>query len=292
MSSPLGALAALGSSFTWAYASPRYTQLSRGAGSLRINRARVLIVLPIYAAVALLDPAPWSALSAAKLGWLAAASFCSYGFADSLFFAAGRRIGISTASAIASIYPLWAAVSGILFGSEPLGLQRAAGALLCVGGVIALIQLTPARREHARDRHDLTGIALALVTSLFWAMNTVATRYGAADLTLWQSNALRYGLALGMLSAGLLLVPRDGDGSPIQWRRMFPPALADCLCGSLMFVYGLTHAPLGIAAPLTALAPLISVPVAIALGEERWSGPRFMAIAATVAGVVILVTAS
>ena len=58
---------------------------------------------------------------------------------------------------------------------------------------------------------------------------------------------------------------------------------------SSLFVYGLAHTDLAVGATLSSLAPLMSVPFALLYREERWSLPRFTAVTATVAGVVILI---
>ena len=51
----------------------------------------------------------------------------------------------------------------------------------------------------------------------------------------------------------------------------------------------LAHTDLAVGATLSSLAPLLVVPVAIAMGEERWSPARFGAVLATVLGIALLV---
>jgi len=72
------------------------------------------------------------------------------------------------------------------------------------------------------------------------------------------------------------------------WLTIVPAVAADGLLGSTAFVYGLTHTDIAIGSTLTSLAPLVAVPFALLLGEERWSLARTLAIAATVAGEVVL----
>src|SRR5262249_7418657 len=145
--------------------------------------------------------------------------------------------------------------------------------LLCVGGVVALIQLAPvAASADGVRRRDLLGVILGLLTSFLWALNTVAIQHGAADLSVWQSNAIRYGIALVFLAAQLAATgfrpgPTGARAPSKGWLAMVPAVLADALLGSVIFVYGLTHTDIAVGATLTSLAPLISVPVAIVLGE-------------------------
>src|SRR5262249_6439995 len=72
------------------------------------------------------------------------------------------------------------------------------------------------------------------------------------------------------------------------WRSLLPAILCDALCGSIFYVYGLAHTDLAIGATLSSLAPLVSVPFAILLREERWSAARFVAVLTTVVGIAVL----
>ena len=105
-----GTLAALGSSATWAYATTRYALASRDVSPIRVNLARMLVSLPIFLGLGLATGSLGRGLTSASLGWLGLSTLCSYALADNLFFAAARRLGVSSALAIASTYPLWAAV--------------------------------------------------------------------------------------------------------------------------------------------------------------------------------------
>ncbi len=291
----LGALAALGSSFTWAYASARYTTSSRTVGSVRVNLVRALVAAPIYVVVASLlhGRAATAPMTGASVGWLATSVLCSYGFADILFFSSARSLGISTALAIASVYPLWSALAGALLGGEPFGVARLVGVLLCIGGIVALVRLQSRTLEKS-EGSALVGLIFALLTSLLWAGNTYTVKRGSVGLDVWQANAVRYTVAILVLLPNALLQRSKIPWSTAPtggWLRLGPPILADCILGSVLFVYGLSNADLSVAATLSSLAPLVSVPVAIALGAERWSLARALAIAVTVGGALLLVGA-
>lgn len=295
----LGALAALASAAIWAFGSTRYALGSRTVGSARVNLTRASTVLPVFALVTLWTTRghPLHDVTAARAAWLALSVFCAYAFADNVFFASARRVGVTTAMAIASSYPLWAAIAGTLWRGERFGLVRAAGTLLCVGGVIALIVLAPQaadEHEHAAStkREAQLGIALALVTSVLWAGNSVSTKLGATGLPAWQANLVRFLCAWPVLAATTAVTrrpSRDAAAARKVYRALIPVSLAEACVGSSLFVYGLAHTDLAVGATLSSLAPLMSVPFALLYREERWSAPRFFAVAATVAGVVVLV---
>jgi drug/metabolite transporter (DMT)-like permease len=291
-----GALAAFGSSCTWAYASTRYALASKDVGSARVNLARAVTVTPIYlVAVALTSGAhALEGVTLRGVGWLLVSVLCSYGFADNLFFAASRRLGVSTALSIASTYPLWAALVGVVVSHERFGPLRAVGTLACVGGVIALVRLSPTARDEAgRPHRDALGVTLAFLTSILWAGNSVSIKHGAAGLSVWQANAIRYGMALVILS---MQVAWSRNAPPANtptggWTRLVPAIIADAVFGSVFYVYGLSHTDLAIGATLSSQAPLIAVPFAIVLGAERWNPARFAAVTATVTGIVLLLLA-
>jgi drug/metabolite transporter (DMT)-like permease len=245
-------------------------------------------------------------VTTARAAWLGLSVICAYAFADNVFFAAARRVGITTALAIASSYPLWAAVAGALWHGERFGPLRAAGTLLCVGGVIALIALAPQAAElakgeptkkahpnaHSTLREAREGILLSLLTSVLWAGNTVSVKLGGTGLTAWHANLLRFLIAWPILAATSALTTRptrDDDEARTAYRALIPVSLAEACVGSSLFVYGLSHTDLAVGATLSSLAPLLSVPFALLYREERWSAPRFYAVTATVAGVIILI---
>jgi drug/metabolite transporter (DMT)-like permease len=295
----LGAAAALLSAALWAFASTRYALASRTIGSARVNLTRATTVLPIFAVATAVTTHGhvFAGISGARALWLLTSVLCAYAFADNVFFAAARRVGVTTALAIASSYPLWAALAGALFGHERFGLVRWGGTILCVGGVIALITLAPQaadEHEHAQSssKEARQGIALALITSVMWAGNTVATKLGGANLDPWQANLTRFLWAWPILAAtSALTKPMSSDKKAARavYLSLVPVSLAEACVGASLFVYGLTHTDLAVGATLSSLAPLMSVPFALFYREERWSAPRFGAVAVTVAGIIVLI---
>jgi drug/metabolite transporter (DMT)-like permease len=294
MSTLAGPLAAFGASVTWAYASAHYARVSREVGSARVNLARAVTASVFFAGLYALsgDRASLGRVSAGAVAWLLGSIVASYAFGDSLFFTAARRVGVTTALSIASVYPIWAALFGVLVGGEPFGPLRAFGTLLSVGGIVWLVRLGGGGdvRDTGAER-DLGGLVLALVTSLLWAANSVAVKRGSRGLDLSLANAIRFSVSVVLLSAQMRLpanagLPKAPTGG---WRVLLPALLADAVLGALLYIYGLAHTDLAVGATLSSLAPLVSVPVALALGEERWSARRFTAVLATVAGVGILV---
>lgn len=310
----LGALAALSSSLSWSVASTVFARAARRHGPLQVGLARTLLAAPLFllaVAVAL----PLSSLRAfdgARVGWTLLSSLCSFALADLCFFIAARRLGTSRALALASIFPLWTALAGALWFGERLLPWRGVGMLLCVAGVVSLILLrhdepTPSSQSSspAVSRAAMwSGVMLALLTSLMWALNGIALRKAGEGASILLVNALRNVLALAILAVATVAVRRKVRSrvhhrEPVvpptarlpkdALRLLWPAILLDGLYGAMAFVYAFAHAPLAVAATLSSLAPLFSVPVALYAGDERFSLPRSLAIAATVGGIVLIV---
>jgi drug/metabolite transporter (DMT)-like permease len=289
---PFGALAAFGSALTWAFSSVRYSQVSRDIGSLRVNLTRALVVGPFYLAIAaaLHEGRPAVGVTVSGAASLVLSVVCSYVLADSLFFVAARRIGVSTALSIASTYPLWAALVGVVFRGEPFGPLRLLGTVLCVAGVTALVRLTPASEPSQRFGRSYGGVLLAAATSVLWAGNSVAVKYGSGGLDVAQVNGVRYSFALLMLAFGVTATRQPVLPNLQVLKRLLPAIVADGILGSSFYVCGLAHSDLAVGATLSSLAPLISVPIAIAAGEDRWNPGRVVAVAMTVGGSIALVS--
>jgi drug/metabolite transporter (DMT)-like permease len=278
---------------TWAYATTRYARVSHEVGSVRVNYARALVAFPAFGLIGLglHGPRLLSGVTFGAVPWLVVSVLSSYALGDAIFLTAARRTGITTALAIASTYPLWAALFGVFVSGEPLGVARAFGTLLSVVGVVCLVRLSrhPSAAGRESAPRDPTGVVLAILASVLWAVNSVSIKRAAVGLDVFQLNTARYGFALAFLhlqvgrSRSLPSAPAAG------WGPVIPALIADAVFGSLFYVYGLSHTDLAVGATLSALAPLVSVPVTIALGEERFSAPRFLAVVATVGGVVLLV---
>jgi drug/metabolite transporter (DMT)-like permease len=298
----LGALASVASAALWAFASTRYAQASRAVGSARVNLTRATTVLPLFAVATLVTTHGHvlAGIDRTRAMWLALSVLCAYGFADNVFFASARRVGITTALAIASSYPLWAALAGVVWRGERFGVVRSSGTLLCVGGIIALIVLSPRAVEehehaHSTRREAREGILLALLTSILWAGNTVSVKMGGTGIEAWHANLIRFLIAWPILAATSAVTTRPSRDDAVvraAYRSLVPVSLAEAFVGSSLFVYGLAHTDLAVGATLSSLAPLMSVPFALFYREERWSPTRFAAVTATVAGVIILIVAA
>jgi drug/metabolite transporter (DMT)-like permease len=291
----LGSLSAFLSSFTWAVGTSAYGRLSSGRSPFAINFTRALIALPLFFACALISlGGPTGLLEAGaqisgeRWAWLALSMVASYGVGDALFMWSTRSLGVPAALAICSCYPLWTTLVGLVLG-QAVDFARWLGVAVTLAGVVVVI-LSGAAHRAAETRGRRLGFLCAGLSSGFWALNSVAISLGASGLSPFLANSIR--MALAMVIAGGLgraLTPRAPVVIP--WRDLRPVLwmfVLEAFGGSVFFLYGLTHAPLAVAAVLSSLAPVISVPIAWMTLGERLNPRKSLGIVLTVVGIALL----
>lgn len=307
-----GPWAAFGSSCTWALGTSVYSRMTRNHTAFAVNLARSLIAFPIFVVSAFVlaggvgaGLADFRALSLASTVWFLISTIASYGLGDAVFLMSTESLGVPGALAIASSYPMWTAAAGWAFEGQALDAWQALGLVLTLAGVAAVILFAPSTTEEARGsegigevpiarlraRLPLRGVALALLTSIFWALNGYSVFRGGRGLSMSVANSVRMAFAIGMAPLmARILAPGKPMLLPLTAiRGSFWLFVIEAYGGSAMFVYGLCHSPLAIGATLSALAPVISVPFALALGLERFSLGRTAGVALAALGLRLLV---
>lgn len=304
--SAIGPIAAFLSSMTWAIGSSTYSRISRDNSAFAVNFTRAIIALPCFLLAAFIELGPQGTLDAfarvsfLQLGFYALSMFASYAFGDTLFLWSSQSLGVPGALAISSIFPIWTALAAFFFHGETLNGLQDVGLVATVAGVITVILNEPRThegRKHSKASPTTRGVLTAFACSFFWALNSYSVSEAGRGMSAFVGNAIRMMLALplcGLMSAafGSLKTSRPGLILPASALRgsvwIF---VMEAFGGSFFFVYGLSHSPLALGSALTSLAPVLSVPVALALKVERFSIPRTLGICVVVIGLCLLVGA-
>lgn len=289
-----GPFCALMASVTWTLGSAVYGKLSARYSPFAVNFGRTMVSLPLYLIAAWITaPGGFALVTWPQAGWLFASMVSSYAFADALFMMSIRSLGLPGALAIASTYPLWSALAGWLVRGEPIEGWRLVGLVMVVAGS-ALVILSQRRGEETRRGldHPGVGVALGLLTSLFWAMNAFAVAQGGQGLPTATANAIRMAIAFVFCPIMGLVMTRRRTGLVLEWSvflRTVPVFFLESFLGSFFFMYGLTHSPLAVGAALSSLSPVVAVPVSLYFGWERPSAKRILGVVAVVVGACLLV---
>jgi drug/metabolite transporter (DMT)-like permease len=303
--SALGPLCAFGSSVTWAIGSAGYARLSQDHSPFAVNFARALVALPLFVIAAFITAGGWGeglasfqSVRAAHWGWFTISMTASYGLGDTLFIWSTRSLGVPGALSIASCFPIWTALAGFLFYGETIDLTQMAGmGLSILGVVLVVLNGTTGNRQLERNSEQKNipwrGIGLAAICSVAWAANSFCVARGGADLAPPVGNAIRMIMALVLTAFfGKLIAPREKLLLPLKkglaflWLFVF-----EAFGGSYFYIYGLSHSSLALGSTLASLAPVVSVPVALALGSEKFSFLRTVGVFFVVIGIGLLIKA-
>lgn len=292
---------ALGSAVAWSIGSIGYSKLAKNHSIFSVNFSRALVSLPLFICAVIIASGGFTeswinykSVEPSHWGWFAVSIFSSYGLGDAAFFWSTSLLGIPAAMAIASIYPIWTLFLGSYLMGEHVSHLQVSGVLICLVGVI-LVVLTPDRSLESPARRPqaspLLGLGLALLTSLFWSLNSYSVAKGGAGVLTPVGNSIRMAIALLLTAVlGKCMSPGELLILPlVQVRRFFWVFVLESFVGSYLYVYGMSHASFSIASTLSALAPVISVPLAVISGTEKFSFVRTFGVCLVVVGVCLLV---
>jgi drug/metabolite transporter (DMT)-like permease len=152
--------------------------------------------------------------------------------------------------------------------------------------------------SHTSPAEIKKGLIAALITSFFWGLNSFAIFYGGQSLHNAFTNAFRLSVA-GFLIFLLLTFFKKPLSLPPKSPYLFQKSdykiffffiVLEAFGGSFLYVHGMANSSIEIGATFSSLAPLFSIPLAIALKQESFSWIKTLGIVMIVLGGILLVT--
>jgi drug/metabolite transporter, DME family len=291
-----GELIAILSALLWAVASVMLTVGTKRIHAVPMNMIRCVIstaffwiLLPFYGgleALAAIPPMAFLWMVVSVLGLLV--------IGDTLYFRSMDLAGVSWAMPVASINPLWAVLLASVFVDEPLTWTLLLGALLVVAGVTLLSrpvgQVTGGRTIEPAERR--TGLLLALVTSILWAVGQVALKPATAGMHSVVANSVRQPMGLLMLVGLTTIQGRWRDLRQLDrksWVIIVVASLVGTGMGTLLFIMAIQMAGAGRTAVLTSSAPLMAIPFSMLWLHERPTRWTLTGTLLTTAGLALVV---
>lgn len=292
--SSIGALSAAMSSVTWAYGAAVYSKLTKDHSPATVNFCRASVALPLFALAVFLTSSQgfvyeFGLFHRSNINWLFLSIVSSYALGDALLFISTLSIGLPAAMAISSSYPIWTALGGVFFFGDHLSPVKWIGLLTVVLGT-ALVILS--KRHVKTSQGSRLGILAALATSGLWAMNSIATARGGLGVSPFAANMVRMSFALILcpFMAPILSKKRFRPSLPrATFLLALPAFVVEGFLGSSFFIFGLTHTEIGIAAALSSLAPVLTVPIAWFTKLEKVPLSTTIGVCLVVLGIFCLV---
>lgn len=296
MAFPIHELAALGTATCWAATGIIASDAIRALGAFHFNLIRQVFVTLILAGIVLVSGTlglpGWDAMAV-----LAVSGVVGILLGDTLNFAAVGRLGPRRAGAVFALNAPMAAFLGWLVLGERLGAQAWAGVAVTVAGVALAILGRPAEGAHRLEqmRGGLRiGLLFGLGAALGQAAGTLIARpYMAGGLDPYVGSLIRVGasgVAMGMLAALPIAPPRPQVVTARVLVLTAATALVGLLLGMTLFLYALQGSQTGIIATLSAMSPVIILPLLWLRTGQRPSGKSWAGAALAVAGLALIFT--
>jgi len=295
MTSIIGQLAALATSFAWSSTSVLFTVSGRQVGSPIVNRTRLLMGVFFVAIMHWITQGQLIPLDAEpfRWGWLALSGLIGFVIGDGFLFQAFVLIGPRLSMLLMALAPVISAVLGLVFLGEQLSVMELLGILTALSGIALVISDRPAKKDVAADakpKQNLTGILFGLGGAAGQASGLLASKLGLhGDFPALSGNMIR--LMVATLAIWLFTFFRQQIRPNFETLRHQPRALLAIIGGAVtgpfvgvwLSLIAIQRAPIGIASTLMSLSPIILLPVGRIFFDEQ-IGSR--AIAGTILAVI------
>ncbi len=262
----LGESAALLTSLCWALNSVCFTIAGRRVGSASVNLLRLLMAWGVLLLLHLGlygQAFPWQA-GTARLGWLGISGLIGFAVGDAVLFEAFVLIGARLAMLLMTLSPIFSALLAWLFLGQDMSLPKVAAMAVTLGGIAWVVW---GGGEHEAHPHLWRGVLLGISGALGQSVGLVFSMKGlAGGFPPISANVIRVTAGLGALllyfgAKGRLRGTFGGlrDGRAAAFIGL--GAATGPVLGVVLSLVAIARAPMGVAATLMSLSPVILLPV-------------------------------
>lgn len=289
----LGESAALLTSLCWSLNSVCFTVAGRRVGSASVNLGRLLMAWAVLMLVHLVAYGSFFPLraGAARLGWLGISGLIGFALGDAVLFEAFVLIGARLAMLLMTLSPIFSALLAWLFLGQNLSLPKLLAMVVTLGGIAWVVW---GGGEHEDHPHLWRGILLGIGGALGQSVGLLFSKYGlAGDFPPISANLIRvtagvtalllYFGATGRLR-GTLGALRDGRATGFIGLG----ALTGPVLGVVLSLVAIARAPMGVAATLMSLSPVILLPVSHYVLKEKVGGHAILGTLLALVGAAAL----
>ena len=270
----LGESAALLTSVCWSLNSVCFTVAGRRVGSASVNLGRLLMAWGVLILLHLTlygSPFPMQA-GGARLGWLGVSGIIGFALGDAVLFEAFLLIGPRLAMLLMTLSPIFSALLAWLFLQQAMGFAKIGAMVVTLLGIAWVVG---GDGEHAAHPHLWRGILLGIGGALGQSVGLVFSKFGLmGDFSPVSANLIRvtagtvalvlYFAATGRLRGSLGSL-RDGRAAAFIGLG----AITGPVLGVVLSLIAIAKAPMGVAATLMSLSPVLLLPVAHVVFKEK-----------------------
>jgi len=255
----IGELAALATSFLFAFTALIFTATGRMVGSQVTNRTRLtfaFIYLVILNLILFREPLPFSAESSRWL-WLGLSGVIGLSLGDAFLFQSFIWVGPRLGTLLLSLAPIFGSIIAWVFFGEILTTLQITGIILALAG-IAWVVMSHEEPPDTPHGHTRRGVLFGVLAGLGQAVGLVLSKQGMfGEFSPFQANAIRMLAAVIFIWAWTAFQGQAGATvnalreKPQVIRLLALGALVGPLLGVSASLLAVQHAEVGVASTLT-----------------------------------------
>ncbi|USG99474.1 DMT family transporter [Thermococcus argininiproducens] len=288
METLFGALLALVAAFGWGTSSVLIKVGMRKKSAITVNIIRLYITVLSYLVLFIFTG---SYREIVNLSWkLIVIAFISgqFGFVvgDYFYFSALRIMGVSRTVPITSSYPLWTILWTWLFLGRQINIQIVLGAFLVFLAIIIV------RKGEIEEHLNPKGFIFALLAPISWSIAIVLLDFLSSQISPISLAGIR--LAFAAMGVSLFLPKYSMELKKVTKKEialLSAAALLGLIIGQYAFVKSVSSVGSQISAPVSAINPIISSALAMALLKEPPNRKIILGLILAVTGVILITTA-
>ncbi len=289
----LGETAALLTSLCWSLNSVCFTLAGRRVGSAAVNLLRLLMAWGVLVLVHQLvygQVFPFQA-GATRLGWLGMSGLIGFALGDAVLFEAFVLIGARLAMLLMTLSPIFSALLAWAFLGQSLSLPKVLAMAVTLGGIAWVVW---GDGDHQAHPHLWRGVLLGIGGALGQSVGLVFSKFGlAGSFPPISANLIRVtagviGLVAWFALTGRLRRSLNATRDARATAFIGLGAVSGPVLGVVLSLVAITLAPMGVAATLMSLSPVILLPVSHLVFKEKVGGHAILGTLLALAGAAAL----
>lgn len=297
----LGDMAAILTSWLWAFNSIFFTSAGKKIGSLSVNVYRTVIALILLVcAHVLLFGNVWPLATHGQWFWMGLSGIVGLGIGDLGLFTAFVLIGPRRSLLMMSLAPIFASFVAYIMLGEVIPQLAIIGIAITLAGVTIVIseQDDSSKEDYVSKRQKSWGFFLAIIGAIGQGVGLVLSKKGIylnPNAVLDPISATLMRMIVGALFV-LMLAVVTGKSSKLRQDLKDQEAIKNTVAGAVvgpflgvtLSMVAVTYIQAGIAQTLMSLMPVLIIPIVWVLYKQRTSWRGILGAVVAVTGVAVL----
>ncbi len=290
-----GQLAALVTAFCWTFTSLSFESAGKRVGSMPVNIIRLIMAIGLLGALQYFRFGYFfpEGADAYQWFWLGVSGLVGFVIGDMLLFQAFVVVGARISMLVMALSPPLAAFFGWIILGEQLTAAHILGMVITITGIAIVILAKPTKGKRIEIRYPLKGILLAFGGAVGQALGLVLSKLGMGDFDPVSATMIR--VLTGAAGFSVLFI-FTGHWSKVVKAITHGAAMVRISIGAFFGPFmgvsfsllAIKHTTTGVASTIMSIVPVLIIPPAILLFNERVTLKEVVGAILAVLGVIVL----